>query len=66
MSESASWGHTTLTASGLGSYITEATSAGATARVGLGVVVMSLFVVVFNRLVWRPMYAFAARRLTFA
>ena len=66
VSEIASWGSTTLTASGLGSYITQATSAGATARVALGVVVMSLFVVVFNRLVWRPMYAFAARRLTFA
>ena len=66
VSEIASWGSTTLTASGLGSYIQQATSAGATARVALGVVVMSLFVVVFNRLVWRPMYAFAARRLTFA
>ena len=66
VSEIASWGSTTLTASGLGSYIQQATSAGATARVELCVVVMSLFVVVFNRLVWRPMYAFAARRLTFA
>ncbi len=66
VSEIASWGSTTLTASGLGSYITQATNAGATARVALGVVVMSLFVVMFNRLVWRPMYAFAARRLTFA
>ncbi len=66
VSEIASWGHTTLIASGLGSYIQQATNAGATARVALGVVVMSLFVVVFNRLVWRPMYAFAARRLTFA
>ncbi len=66
VSEIASWGSTTLTASGLGSYITQATNAGATARVALGVVVMSLFVVVFNRLVWRPMYAFSARRLTFS
>ncbi len=66
VSEIASWGSTTLTASGLGSYIQQATSAGATARVALGVVVMSSFVVVFNRLVWRPMYAFSARRLTFA
>ncbi len=66
VSEIASWGSTTLTASGLGSYIQQATSAGSTARVALGVVVMSLFVVTFNRLVWRPMYAFSARRLTFA
>ncbi len=65
-SEVASWGSTTLTASGLGSYIAEATTAGATAKVGLGMVTMALFVILFNRVVWRPMYAFAARRLTFA
>ena len=34
------------------------------ARVVLGVVVMSTFVVLFNRLLWRPLYAFAQRRLT--
>ena len=32
----------------------------------LGVVVMSAFVVLFNRLLWRPMYAYAQRRLTLA
>ena len=66
VSEVASWGNTTLTATGLGSYIAEASAAGATARVGLGAVTMALFVILFNRVVWRPMYAFAARRLTFA
>ncbi len=30
----------------------------------LGVVVMSLFVLAFNRLLWRPLYAYASRRLT--
>jgi NitT/TauT family transport system permease protein len=66
VSEIASWGNTTLVASGLGSYIAMATTAGATARVGLGMVAMAFFVILFNRLLWRPMYAFAARRLTFA
>jgi NitT/TauT family transport system permease protein len=66
VSEIASWGSTTLTAAGLGSYITQATTAGATAQVGLGIVAMAFFVILFNRLVWRPMYAFSARRLTFA
>jgi len=28
----------------------------------LGVAVMSVFVVVMNRLLWRPLYAFAERR----
>jgi NitT/TauT family transport system permease protein len=36
------------------------------ARVVLGVAVMSGYVVLFNRLLWRPMYAYANRRLTLA
>ncbi|MBB3174859.1 NitT/TauT family transport system permease protein [Endobacter medicaginis] len=66
LAEVASWGHTTLHAHGIGAYITDATTAGETARVALGMVVMTLFVLSFNRIVWRPMYAYAARRLTFA
>ena len=33
-------------------------------NVVLGVVVMSGFVVMFNRLLWRPLYAYSQRRLT--
>ncbi len=66
VSEVASWGRTTLSAQGLGSYISQASAAGSTARVALGMVAMSAFVLAFNRIVWRPMYAFAQRRLTFA
>ncbi len=36
------------------------------ARVVLGVAVMSAFVLLFNRLLWRPLYAYASRRLTLA
>ena len=64
-----SWGHDKLLAHGLGAYIAEAsasTAPDATAKVVLGVVVMSGFVLLFNRAVWRPMYGYAARRLTFA
>ncbi|WP_158922310.1 ABC transporter permease subunit [Acidisphaera sp. S103] len=64
VSEVASWGDTKLQAHGLGAYIADATDKGDMARVVLGVVVMSAFVVLFNRLLWRPMYAFAQRRLT--
>jgi NitT/TauT family transport system permease protein len=64
VSEVASWGNTRLVAHGLGAYIAQATADGATAKVVLGVVVMSAFVVAFNRLLWRPLYSFAARRLT--
>jgi NitT/TauT family transport system permease protein len=66
VSEVASWGDTHLAAHGLGAYIAQATVDGNTARIVLGVVVMSAFVILFNRLLWRPMYAYAARRLTFS
>ncbi len=64
VAEVASWGDTKLEAHGLGAYIADATTKGDMARVVLGVVVMSVFVVFFNRLLWRPMYAYAQRRLT--
>jgi NitT/TauT family transport system permease protein len=64
VAEVASWGDTKLTAHGLGAYIAQATDAGDMARVVLGVAVMSGFVVLFNRVLWRPMYAYANRRLT--
>ncbi len=64
VSEVASWGDTRLVAHGLGAYIAQATADGATAKVVLGVAVMSAFVVAFNRLLWRPLYSYAARRLT--
>jgi NitT/TauT family transport system permease protein len=66
VAEVASWGSTKLQAHGLGAYIADATDKGDMARVVLGVAVMSAFVVLFNRLLWRPMYAYAQRRLTLA
>ena len=64
VAEVASWGDTKLVAHGLGAYIAAATDKGDMARVVLGVAVMSSFVLLFNRLLWRPLYAFAQRRLT--
>ena len=66
VSEVASWGNDHISAHGLGAYIAQASADdNGTPKVVLGVVVMSLFVLLFNRVVWRPMYAFAARRFTF-
>ena len=48
------------------SYHVQASADGNTPRIVLGVAIMSTFVLLFNRLLWRPMYAYAARRLTFA
>jgi NitT/TauT family transport system permease protein len=63
VAEVASWGSTKLKAQGIGAYIASATGAGDYPRIVLGVAVMSVFVLLFNRLLWRPMFAFAARRL---
>jgi NitT/TauT family transport system permease protein len=63
VAEVASWGNTHLMATGLGSYIAQATEAGDFPRVVLGIVVMCVLVTLFNRLLWRPLYAFGERRL---
>ncbi|HTZ55235.1 MAG TPA: ABC transporter permease subunit [Candidatus Acidoferrum sp.] len=62
VSEVVSWGDTTLTAAGLGAYITEATAKGDGGREALGIVVMSIFVVIVNRLLWRRLYDYAKVR----
>jgi len=64
VAEVASWGDDKLQAHGLGAYIAQATTDGNFARVVLGVAVMSVFVLGFNRVLWRPLYAYATRRLT--
>jgi NitT/TauT family transport system permease protein len=63
VAEVASWGDTHLSAAGLGAYIAKATEAGDFPRVVLGIAVMCILVTLFNRLVWRPLYAFGERRL---
>jgi len=63
VAEVASWGDTHLVATGLGAYIAHATEAGDFPRVVLGIVVMCVLVTLFNRLLWRPLYAFGERRL---
>jgi NitT/TauT family transport system permease protein len=63
VAEAVSWGHTKLVAHGLGAYIAETTAAGDYPKIILGIAVMSLFVTLFNRLLWRPMYAYAEAKL---
>ncbi len=62
VAEVASWGSHTLRAHGLGAYIADATTAGDFHRIVLGIATMSFFVVIVNRLFWRPLYWFAERR----
>ncbi len=62
VAEVASWGDQHLHAEGLGAYIAEQTDAGDFHRIVLGIAVMSLFVVVVNRVFWRPLYRYAERK----
>ena len=63
VAEVASWGTTTLTATGLGAYIAQQTAAGDQPRVALGIAVMCLYVIAFNRLVWSRLYRLAETKL---
>lgn len=62
VAEVVSWGHTTLTAHGLGAYITESTIAGNFQQIALGVVVMCIWVTGINLLFWRRLYRYAEER----
>lgn len=59
VSEIVAWKDNSLTATGLGAYISQATTAGNWAGIIWGVVVMCLFVVLINRFFWRRMYKLA-------
>ncbi|HET6378474.1 MAG TPA: ABC transporter permease subunit [Methylocella sp.] len=63
VAEYVQWGADTVQAHGIGAYIAMATADGDFPRIVLGVAVMSVFVIVFNRLLWRPLYDLAGRRL---
>lgn len=62
VSEIVSYGHHTLVAKGLGSYIAEATAHAEGMKTIIGVTVMSIFVVAVNYLFWNPLERLAARR----
>jgi NitT/TauT family transport system permease protein len=62
VAEVASWGNEHLQAYGLGAYIAQQTEAGDFHRIVLGIAVMSFFVVVINRVFWRPLYLYAERK----
>jgi len=60
--EVAAWGTETVRAHGLGAYIADATAAGDFQRNVLGIMVLSLLVVILNRVFWRPLYALGERK----
>ena len=63
VSEVVQWGDTTLRATGIGAYIARWTAEGDAARIALGIGILCLYVLAFNRLLWRRLYNIAAERL---
>jgi NitT/TauT family transport system permease protein len=63
VAELVTWGSHTIAIPGLGSYIAQATMAGDYVRISLGVGVMSLYVALTNRILWRPLYRIAEHKL---
>ncbi|MES2998602.1 MAG: ABC transporter permease subunit [Pseudomonadota bacterium] len=64
IAEVVSWGASTLTATGLGAYIVKQTGTGDFPRVALGIATMSVFVLLMNHLIWRPLYNLAQAHYT--
>lgn len=64
VAEYVQWGDNTITSTGLGQYIQEYTNAGDFPRIALGISVMCFYVLLFNRLLWQRLYAFATERFT--
>jgi NitT/TauT family transport system permease protein len=63
VAEFVQWGDTRVAAHGLGAYIAQTTAAGDYPKIIVGIAVMSLFVTLFNRLLWRPLFAYAEAKL---
>jgi NitT/TauT family transport system permease protein len=62
VAEVASWGQEKLVADGLGAYIAQVTEKGDKPAIYFSIMVMSLFVVVINRVFWRRLYDLAERK----
>jgi NitT/TauT family transport system permease protein len=63
VAEYVKWGDDTVAAHGIGAYIAKATANGDYPKIVLGIVLMSAFVILFNRLLWRRLSAYAEQRL---
>jgi NitT/TauT family transport system permease protein len=62
VAEYVKWGDDTVSAHGIGAYIAKATADGNYPKIVLGVAMMSMFVILFNRLLWRPLFSLAEKR----
>lgn len=62
VSEIMTWGSTTITATGLGEYITTNTISGNYPQIILGLIIMSIFVVSINHFILKPLYSLVSTK----
>ncbi len=62
VAEFVNWGNKTLIADGLGAFITQVTARGDWPAIFCSILVMSVFVVILNRLLWRNLYDLAEKK----
>lgn len=65
VAEFVKWGDNTISSLGLGCYITENTMIGDFPRIALGISIMAIYVLIFNKLIWRKLYQLANSRFNF-
>lgn len=65
VAEWVSWGDTTLKATGLGEYIQASTISGDFPKIALGTAMMCTYVLIFNHILWRPLYRLAQERYNY-
>lgn len=62
IAEAVSWGKYHLHATGIGAYIDHVTQLGDFPRLAMGTAIMSLYVLVINHVIWRPLYNLAEEK----
>ncbi|PJD92974.1 MAG: sulfonate ABC transporter permease [Legionella sp.] len=65
VAEAVSWGSTRLQATGLGEYIQANAILGNFPKIALGTAMMCTYVLLFNYLIWRPLYRLAQDRYNY-
>ena len=62
VSEVVHWGSSKVSATGLGAYIVQNTSSGDNAKIAMGVIVMSLYVELINKIFWQRVLKYVSEK----
>ncbi len=65
VAEFVKWGNNTISSFGLGYYINQNSITGDFPRIALGISIMCIYIMLFNKLIWRKLYELANSRFNF-